>query len=179
MMIEVGETEEGLNVLDFTWFWPILDNLDFIGGHRQAIGREHVSEVFTGSDVKLSFICTGKESVSMESVEYFPDVSFMLRKVIGIDQYVVQIDNDINVYHIREDVIHELLKSCGSVSKAFQHYQPLERSITSLEGGLPFVSCCNVNQMVCMPEVDFSVDSCFSWCVGQIGNEWKWIMILL
>ena len=33
--------------------------------------------------------------------------------------------------------------------------------------------------MVHMPEVDFSVDSCFSWCVEQIGNEQKGVTILL
>ena len=147
--------------------------------NSQAVGRGHISEVFTGSDVKFAFICTGKKAVSMESAEYFLDMSFMLGKVIGIDQYVVQIDNDINVYHIREDVVHELLKNCGSISKAFQHYQPLKRSVTSPEGSLPFISCCNANQMVCVLEVDFSVDSCFSWCVEQIGNEQKRIMILL
>ena len=115
----------------------------------------------------------------MESAEYFPDMLFVLGEVVGIDQYVVQIDNDVNVHHIGEDVIHEPLKSCRSVSKAFQHYQPLKISVTSPEGGLPFVSCCNANQMVHVPEVDFSVDLCFSWCVEQIGNERKWISILL
>ena len=129
--------------------------------------------------MKFAFICTGEKAVSVESAEYFPDVLFVLRKVVGIDQYVVQVDDDIDVHHIGEDVIHEPLKSCGSISKAFQHYQPLKRSVTSPEGSLPFISCCNVNQMVCMPEVDFSVDSCFSWCVKQIGNERKWISILL
>ena len=129
--------------------------------------------------MKLSFICVGKKAVSTESAEYFLDMSFVLGKVIGIDQYVVQIDNDIDVHHIHEDVVHKPLKSCRSISKAFWHYQPLKRSVTSLEGGLPFVSCCNVNQMVCMPEVDFSVDSCFSWCVEQIRNKQKQIMILL
>ena len=99
-MIEVGETKEGLNVLDFTWFWSILDNLNFVLGHSQAVGREHISKVFTGSDVKFPFICMGEKVISSESAEYFPDVSFMLGKFIGIDQYVVQIDNDINVYHI-------------------------------------------------------------------------------
>ena len=177
-MIEVGKTEEGLNVLDFMWFRPILHNLDFIGDHSQAVWREHVSKVFAGSDVEFAFICTGEKAVSAESVEYFLDVSIMLRKVIGIDQYVIQIDNDINVYHIHEDVIHEPLKSCRSVSKAFWHYQPLERSVLSPEGSLPFVSCWNVNQMVHVLEVDFSVDSCFSWCVKQIRNEWKWVTIL-
>ena len=68
----------------------------------------------------------GGKAISAESAEHFPDVSFVLRKITGIDQYVIQIDNDINVYHIHEDVIHELLKSCGCVSKAFQNYQPLK-----------------------------------------------------
>ena len=120
-----------------------------------------------------------KEAVSTESAEYYLDMSFVLRKVIGIDQYIIQIDNDIDIYHIHEYVVHELLKSCGSISKAFWHYQPLKGSIMSLEGGLPFVSCCNVNQMVCVPEVDFGIDSCFLWCIEQIRNECKWIMILL
>ena len=111
--------------------------------------------------MEFTFICAGEKAISTESVEYFPDVSFVLGKVIGIDQYVIQIDNDINVYHICENVIHEPLKSCRSVSKAFQHYQPLKGSILSLEGGLPFISCCNANQMVCMPEVSFTVDLCF------------------
>ena len=72
--------------------------------------------------MEFAFICMGKKAVSAESAEYFPDVSFVFGKVIGIDQYVIQIDNDIDVYHIHEDVVHELLKSCGSVSKAFWHY---------------------------------------------------------
>ena len=129
--------------------------------------------------MKFAFICTGEKAIRVESAEYFPDMLFMLGKVVGIDQYVVQINNDINVYHICEDVIHELLKSCRSISKAFWHYQPLERSVSSPEGSLLFVSCCNVNQMVHVPEVDFSVDLCFSWCIEQIRNEWKSVMILL
>ena len=43
MMIEVGKTEEGLNVLDFAWFQPILDNLDFIGGRVHHGYSEHRS----------------------------------------------------------------------------------------------------------------------------------------
>ena len=121
--------------------------------------------IFAGSDMKFAFICTGEKAVSAESAEYFQDVSFVLGKVVGIDQYVIQVDNDINVHHIGEDVIHEPLKSCGSVSKAFRHYQPLKRSVASSEGGLPFISCCNADQMVRVSEVNFSVDSCFSWCV--------------
>src|SRR5882724_10066979 len=37
-MVEIGKAEEGLNVLDFSWYWPILDNLDFVWGHGEAFG---------------------------------------------------------------------------------------------------------------------------------------------
>ena len=89
----------------------------------------------------------------------------MLCEVVQIDQDVVQIDNDIDVYHIHENVVHESLKSCGSVSKAFRHYQPLERSVLSSESSFPFVSFGNAYEMICVPGIDFGVDSSFSWCI--------------
>jgi len=36
MMVEFGKTEEGLNVLDFSWNWPILNDLEFVWGHGEA-----------------------------------------------------------------------------------------------------------------------------------------------
>src|SRR5882672_4425406 len=70
-MVKVGETKEGLNILDFPGFWPILDNLDLVWGHGEAFRRQHVTEVFTGSDVELTFVYMEKKYVSVESSEYF------------------------------------------------------------------------------------------------------------
>src|SRR5467141_3815864 len=139
-MVKVGETEEGLNVLDFLGFWPILDYLDFVLGHGEAFRRQHIYQVFAGSDVELAFVCTGKKSVSTESVKYFSDMSLVFGNVVRIDEDVIQIDDDNDVNHVHEDVIHEPLESCWSISKPFRHYQPLERSIVSSECSLPFVS---------------------------------------
>src|SRR5882672_10735518 len=165
MTIEVGKTEEGLNVLDLPGFRPILDNLDLVWGHGEAFGRQHVSKVFTGSDMELAFFCTGKKSISAESSKYFPNMSFVFGNVVGIDEDVIQIDDDYDINHIHEDVIHELLKSCWCISKPFRHYQPLEGTISGSEGSLPFISMCNLDKMVCVLEVNFGVDSCFLWCV--------------
>ena len=93
---------------------------------------------------------------------------FVLREVVRIDQDIIQIDYDVDVYHICEDVVHESLKSCGSVSKAFWHYQPLERSVLSLESGFPFVSFGNAYEMIHVLEIDFGVGSSFLWCVQQV-----------
>jgi len=38
MTVEVGKAEERLNILDFSWCWPILDDLDFVQGHGEAFG---------------------------------------------------------------------------------------------------------------------------------------------
>src|SRR5882724_4453483 len=165
MMIEVGESEERLDAFDFPGFWPIFDDLDLIRGHGDAFGGQHVFEVFTGSDVELAFVCTGKQSISVEPPKYFLNMSFVFRNVVRIDENVIQIYDDNDVDHVCEDVIHELLKSCWSISKPFRHYQPLEGTITGLEGSFPLVSGCNPNKMVSMPEVDFGVDLCFSWCI--------------
>src|SRR5882724_3626934 len=72
----------------------------------------------------------GKKSVSAESVEYFPNVGFVLRNVVGIDEDVVQIYDDYDINHICEHVIHESLKSGRCISKPFRHYQPLKITIT-------------------------------------------------
>ena len=90
---------------------------------------------------------------------------FVLCKVVRIDQDIVQIDNDIDVYHIHKDVVHKSLTSCKSVIKAFWHYQPLERSVSSLESGFPFVSFGNAYKMICVPEIYFGIDLCFWWCI--------------
>ena len=99
-MVEVGETKEGLNVLDFLRFGPILDNLDLVWGHGEAFGRQHVSEVFSGSDVTLTFVCRDKKSISMESSDYFLNMSFVLRNVVRIDEDVIQVDDDYDIDHI-------------------------------------------------------------------------------
>jgi hypothetical protein len=64
----------------------------------------------------------------------------VLRRVVGIDQDVVDIDNDTNIKHITETVIHETLKNRGTVGKTERHDLPLKRPVSGPKGGLPFVS---------------------------------------
>src|SRR5882724_7679744 len=94
MKVEIGKTEEGLDILDFPGFQPVLDDLDFVWGHGEAFWGQHVSEVFAGSGMELAFVCKGKKSISMESAEYFLNVGFVLRNVVGINEDVIQIYDD-------------------------------------------------------------------------------------
>src|SRR5882724_8136207 len=109
--VKVGETEERLNIFDLLGFGPILDYLDLVRCHGEAFGRQHISEVFTGSDVEFTFVCTGKKSVSAESAKYFSNVSLMFGNVVRVDEGVIQIDDDNDINHICENVIHKLLEN--------------------------------------------------------------------
>ena len=79
-MVEIGKTKERLDVLDFPEFWPVLNNLDFVQGHGEAFQGQHISKVFTGSGMELTFVCTGKKSVSAESVEYLDEHGLCAQK---------------------------------------------------------------------------------------------------
>ena len=58
-MVEVHESEEGLNVLHFLRFWPIRDGLNFLHGHGESIRRETETEVLDGGGMKLTFLWFG------------------------------------------------------------------------------------------------------------------------
>ena len=76
--------------------------------------------------MELAFVCMGKKSVSMESTEYFPNMCFVLRNVVGIKEDVIQIYDDYNFNNIHENVIHKSLKHGGCISKPFRHYHSNE-----------------------------------------------------
>ena len=54
-MVEVGEAEERLNILDFLWCWPILDDLDLGNGMGLWNPRGWQVWVATGMGVGMDF----------------------------------------------------------------------------------------------------------------------------
>jgi hypothetical protein len=68
------------------------------------------------------------------------DVFPVLGWVVRIDQDVVDIDDDANIKHIAENVIHETLKNRGTIGKTERHDLPLKQAIACSKGSLPFVS---------------------------------------
>src|SRR5882724_3978840 len=106
-LVKIGKTKERLNIFDFSGFGPILNYLDFVRRHGEAFRRQHISEIFTGSDVKFAFVCMGKKSVSVESAKYFSDVSLVFGNIVRIDEYVIQIYDDYGVNHICKNVVHK------------------------------------------------------------------------
>jgi hypothetical protein len=81
----------------------------------------------------------------------------VLRWAIGINKDVIDVDNEVNIKHIAENVIHETLKNSGTIGKAERHNLLLKQTITGLEGGLPFITFRELDQVICMLKVNLCI----------------------
>ena len=56
-------------------------------------------------------------------LEYFFYISVMFGHVTRVNEYIIQIDHDIDIQKIGENVIHELLEDYRSIGKTKGHYR--------------------------------------------------------
>jgi hypothetical protein len=43
-----------------------------------------------------------------------------------------------------------------------------------MEGGLPFISSGDADQMICMPEINLGVDPCNTQGIQEVGDSGNW-----
>ena len=70
-----------------------------------------MESAFIGSSIKLIF---------MESTEYLSDM-FAVKVLVGVDEYIIKVDDYANVEHVREDIVHKSLKSGWSIGESERH----------------------------------------------------------
>ena len=102
-----------------------------------------------------TLIGMGVKSVLSESSEYLSDMFPVVIKIIGVDQNVVQINENTYIQEIRENIIHKTLKSGRGIGKSEGHNTPLKRAILSAECSFPFITFTDPDKMIGMPDVRF------------------------
>ncbi|KIO00453.1 hypothetical protein M404DRAFT_152859 [Pisolithus tinctorius Marx 270] len=145
--IEIGETKEGLDVSHLPRLRPVADCLNLLGRHGETGGRKNVAEVLDGVGVKLALLWLGIQTMLSKAAEYLFYV-FAMR-----------------LHHVRKDAINKPLEGHRRISQTEWHYPPLVRTITSAESHFPFISICDVDQMIGMAEVDLGIDFSAAWRV--------------
>ena len=53
----------------------------------------------------------------------------MFGHVVWVDKYIIQIDHNTDIQKVKENIVHELLKGCGSIGMTERYYRLLEWSI--------------------------------------------------
>jgi hypothetical protein len=145
LVIEVSKSQEWLDIFDFARFWPISYSFDFGRIHSDSSGSYQESQVFYGSPVEFALLSFGVKLMTLKASQNFADLLLMRFQVIGVDQDVIEVDDDANIHQIGEDVIHELLESGWGIAKTKRHNQVFEGAEPHVEGSLPFISRQNLN----------------------------------
>jgi len=76
--------------------------------------------------MEFAFLCFGIKTSLAETLEYFFHMPVMLRHVIQVDKYIIQIDHNTDIQKVRENVVHESLEGCGSIGKTEGYYRPFK-----------------------------------------------------
>ena len=58
--------------------------------------------------------------------KYFFNILVIFGYVIQVDEYIIQINHNIDIQKIRKNIIHESLKSCKSIDKTKEYYRLLK-----------------------------------------------------
>ena len=104
------------------------------------MSRAHYTKVLNHVGVESAFVDSGIETVLSESLEYFTDMFSVKLNVIRVDEDVVEIDDNTNIKHVGEDVVHKPLECHGGIGKSKGHDLPLEQSIMGSECSLPLIA---------------------------------------
>src|SRR5882724_12168525 len=137
--------------------------------------------------MKLALIGSDKESVSSESLEYLLNMGLVFGHIARVDKNVVQVDDDRDINHICENIVHESLKGCGCIGKPFRHVMSHNTLVTLLtklpassgsrchfpsHSEIPgtYVSCSNLVALPVTPSTDMS--RCF-WILQITEDIWS------
>ena len=140
--VEVGKSKERLDILHLAGFGPVGDGFDFIQCHCKTVGGEDIAKVFDGVLVELALFCFSEKVIGSETTENFADMLWVIVGVVGVNENVIKVGDNIDVEHVTEDVVDEALKSGRSVGESERHYKPFKGSISSAEGCFPFIAFC-------------------------------------
>ena len=98
--------------------------------------------------VKEALLGRGIKTIGAKTTKYFANVRAMRGMILRVNENVVQIDDDRDIQHISEDVVHEPLEGCWRVRKTEGHNEPFKRAIASAKGSLPFVALSDTNEVI-------------------------------
>ena len=88
--------------------------------------------------VEFALLEFGVKAEVSKALEYFAYVVFVLLGGCGVDEDVVQINDDVDVQDVPEEVVHEVLEGSGRFGESERHHAVFVEAVSCPEGRLPF-----------------------------------------
>ena len=71
--------------------------------------------------MEIAFVSSSVKTIFSETSEYLPDMFAMEFQIVGVDEDIIQVDNNTDIEHVGEDIVHESLKSGWSIRESERH----------------------------------------------------------
>ncbi|KDQ24151.1 hypothetical protein PLEOSDRAFT_1020914, partial [Pleurotus ostreatus PC15] len=139
--VEIDEPEEGLEFSPSPRGRPVRDSGNLHRIHLDLTLGDDDSEILHLDLLEFALVCSEEELVPLEDLQDPLENPTMLFARFGVDQDVVQIDNNHTFRNeLPEQVVHHGLEGRRAIRQSEEHYQRLEESARSPERGLPLVA---------------------------------------
>jgi hypothetical protein len=76
--IKISKTQKRLNVLDFSWFRPVLYDFDLGRIHLKSVGSDHMAKIINRLGMEITFLAICIQSVLAEPFKDFGNMSKMI-----------------------------------------------------------------------------------------------------
>ena len=90
----------------------------------------------------------------LEVSEHFTDMVTVEIGIVGVDEDIVQVNEDADIEEVAKNVIHESLKGGWRIGESKRHYTPFKGAIASSECGFPCITFADSDKMVGVSEVN-------------------------
>ena len=114
----------------------------------------------------------------MKSLEDGRDVLSVFDEGVGVDEDVVEVDDAEDVEVLAKGVVHEVLERRGGVGESEGHDGVFEVAVAAAEGGLPFVSRGDPNEVVRAAEIEFGEEPSLGEAIEGFRDEWERVAVL-
>jgi len=114
--IEIGETEEYLDIVRRLWTFPFENCFNFGGVHVNTLRGDHESEERDFCSVELAFLWLDIETGFLETFEDQTDMSLMFFEGIGINQEIIEVDHEEFIEVLAKFVVYEVLECSRRVT---------------------------------------------------------------
>ena len=113
--------------------------------------------------METAFLEVGKKAVFLQFLENPSNgIDVSLAWVFGIDEDVIEVNNDKNIEFLGQDLINISLEADRCVGQPKKHYLVLKVAVSSLESRLPFIALFYPHFMVSTHEVELGESFCLT-----------------
>jgi hypothetical protein len=146
-------------------------------GHLDTISADDISQEFhlrAPPDALGRFDC---QLVLRKPLENPSDKIVVFLERFRIDKDVVHINDEPEVDHITEDMVHHILEGCGGISKPEWHDVELVKALSSAEGGFPFIALTDPNESESALEVHFGEPLSALNPILEFLHQWEGVSV--